>query len=150
MMVHSRSNGANFLLNIGPTAQGGIPDYERTLLALLGKWISLYGEAVYAPKPVEYAAAQGKDCILKDGSSYYFFVHDLKCTGDQNVVVTLGGPCTKSIDGIPEKVTSCTWLDSGQQLDFVQDAERRMLAIKCTGFPYGTHTVVRVMKITTE
>ncbi|MCQ2380660.1 MAG: alpha-L-fucosidase, partial [Victivallaceae bacterium] len=49
--AHSRGCGANFLLNIGPEAQGRVPDYERVALSFLGKWPALYGEAIYATRP---------------------------------------------------------------------------------------------------
>jgi hypothetical protein len=39
-------------------------------------------------------------------------------------------------------------MDNGEQLAFTQSAEEGIAAIRCTGFPYGTHTGVRVMHIT--
>ena len=46
-LCHSRGCGANFLLNFGPTPQGGIPDYEKAVLELVARWMKIFGSAIY-------------------------------------------------------------------------------------------------------
>ncbi|MFD0960808.1 alpha-L-fucosidase [Paenibacillus chungangensis] len=43
-------NGA-LLLNIGPRADGTIPEEEQALLRSIGRWLSLYGEAIFSTRP---------------------------------------------------------------------------------------------------
>jgi len=46
--VDIASKGGNFLLNVGPTAEGIIPEASAERLREVGKWLSVNGEAVYA------------------------------------------------------------------------------------------------------
>lgn len=43
-------NGA-LLLNIGPRADGTIPEPEQELLLEIGRWLAIYGEAIYGTRP---------------------------------------------------------------------------------------------------
>lgn len=42
------SKGGNFLLNVGPTAEGEIPAESIERLEAIGRWMSVNGEAIYA------------------------------------------------------------------------------------------------------
>lgn len=138
-----RRVGANLLLNIGPTAQGGIEPMQAEVMKVMGKWMQLYGEAVYQGKP--YAAGGlGKNFILKGENALYLFFFDLARCGSENVVVG-GNYCgSYAFGNVPDAVASVEWMDNGESLDFVQ--ENGMLAVQATGFPYGMSTCVRVAK----
>ena len=86
--------------------------------------------------------------MLKEGRNYYYFVFNLAVAGDENVTqgCSVG---TRSIDGFMHKVSSVRWLDNGEELAYLQNREKEMLAIHCTGFTYGTDFVVRVARIET-
>jgi alpha-L-fucosidase len=47
MLVDCMSMGGNLLLDIGPRADGTIPEEEATILKELGRWISRHAEAVH-------------------------------------------------------------------------------------------------------
>jgi len=47
-LVDIASKGGNFLLNIGPKADGTVPGQSVYRLALIGDWMRVYGESVYA------------------------------------------------------------------------------------------------------
>jgi alpha-L-fucosidase len=50
MLVDFVSRGGNFLLNIGPTADGRIPVIMEDRLARLGEWLAVNGEAIYGSR----------------------------------------------------------------------------------------------------
>ena len=61
-LVHSFidivSKNGNLLLNVGPQADGRIPDVQRDRLLGLGTWLQANGEAIFAARP--WARAEGR------------------------------------------------------------------------------------------
>jgi len=62
------SKGGNYLLNVGPMADGVIPQPSRDVLRTVGRWLRANGEAVYGARATpfgeelgEYAASGAKD-----------------------------------------------------------------------------------------
>ncbi len=47
-LIDIASKGGNYLLNVGPTAEGTIPQPSVERLAEMGKWMRVNGEAIYA------------------------------------------------------------------------------------------------------
>ena len=41
------SKGGNYLLNVGPTAEGVIPEASQKILRTIGKWIAVNGDSIY-------------------------------------------------------------------------------------------------------
>ena len=150
LLAHSRSCRANLLLNIGPSEHGAIPAYEKALLALVGKWCKTFEEGIYDPAPIPGIRCQGKDFVLQNGKNFYSFVFDLRILGSANVTLSVGGAGARAIDNFPAKVKKAYWLDTNEEVSFIQSADNKMLTLNCTAFPYGSNTVVRVMKIETE
>ncbi|RPJ71495.1 MAG: alpha-L-fucosidase [Acidobacteria bacterium] len=67
-LVDIVSKGGNYLLNVGPMADGVIPQASQDILRAAGAWLKVNGEAVYgaAPSPFgdefgEYTARGAKD-----------------------------------------------------------------------------------------
>jgi alpha-L-fucosidase len=50
-LVDTVSKNGNLLLNVGPKADGTIPDEARTVLLSMGEWLHLNGEAIYGSRP---------------------------------------------------------------------------------------------------
>jgi len=141
-----RKVGANYLLNVGPTAEGAIPDYESAALRRSGDWVRMHGDAVYEGKPAGIEGG-GDDFGLDADGRLYLFVHRLGVRGDKNVTVGPTGAGPRTFTGVKKKVTAAQWVDNGQALKFQQDLDAGTLTVHCTGFPYGTNTVVRLVKL---
>ncbi len=138
-----RKVGANYLLNIGPTAQGGIDPLQKYTLATLGKWVSLYEDAVRTAKPCGISG-EGKDFALRCGDKLYFFVHGLGIGGDAHVTVDGQGGRIKTFTGALPCIREIRWMDNGEVLEFSQSEDAATLTLHATNFPYGVNTVVRV------
>lgn len=141
-----RKVGANYLLNVGPTPTGGIPDYEAALLRKVGQWIGRHGNLIYEGKPVP-ATCPGRDFLLKKGNSYYYFAHDLSRRGDAHVVLQKGGNGPRGVDGFPARIKSVRWLDDDEKGRFTQSPDGSLLTLDCTGYNYGYDMVVRVAEL---
>jgi alpha-L-fucosidase len=58
MFVDIVSKNGNLLLNIGPMADGTIPDLQRERLLGFGAWLNVNGEAIFATRP--WLTAEGQ------------------------------------------------------------------------------------------
>lgn len=139
-----RRVGANLLLNIGPTAQGGVDPFQREIMKIMGKWMGLYGEAIYKGKPHPATCGNNKNFVLKGDGCLYIFVHDLGRGGSIHVAVN--GECENDFvfRGVDEKIEKVYWMDNDEELDFKN--EDGNLSVFATNFPYGKSTCVRVAK----
>jgi alpha-L-fucosidase len=54
LLVDLASKGVNYLLNVGPTAEGLIPQPSVDLLRGIGQWMDVNSEAIYATQPNPY------------------------------------------------------------------------------------------------
>ena len=80
------SLGGNYLLNVGPTKEGEIPEPCVERLRAMGRWLSVNGEAIYATQrgPFATAPAWGRATqkINPDGSAtLYLHVWDWPANG---------------------------------------------------------------------
>jgi alpha-L-fucosidase len=50
-LVDVVSKNGNLLLNVGPKADGTIPEEARTILLEMGRWLATNGEAIYGSRP---------------------------------------------------------------------------------------------------
>ena len=77
------SKGGNYLLNVGPTAEGLIPQPSIERLAEVGKWMRVNGEAIYGTGPTLFGAEAGtlsdtkKD---KQGKPVFIPAWEWRCT----------------------------------------------------------------------
>jgi len=58
-LVDIASKGGNYLLNVGPTSEGLIPEPSVERLAEVGKWMKVNGEAIYGTGPTPFGAEAG-------------------------------------------------------------------------------------------
>jgi len=144
-----RRAGANLLMNVGPTAEGGIPPYERAALARVGDWLAIHGGndgPLYHGKPAGIVGAERDFGLVQGGDEVYLFIFDLTRTADTRAHVSSRGPGKRSFAGVPGKWSGAEWLDNGEKLKVDQRGDQ--LVLHATAYPYGTNTVVRVARLT--
>ncbi|MCC6426152.1 MAG: alpha-L-fucosidase [Phycisphaerales bacterium] len=81
------SKGGNFLLNVGPTAEGEIPPESLDRLAAIGHWMKNYGESIYGTQASPYDAPLAWGCITqkqldRHKTRLYLHVFDWPTNGD--------------------------------------------------------------------
>jgi len=64
------SKGGNFLLNVGPTAEGLIPDASVERLAAIGEWMKVNSESIYGTTASPLGMLSWGRCTAKPGKLY--------------------------------------------------------------------------------
>ena len=126
-LVDIVSKGGNYLLNVGPTAEGVIPQASQDILRTVGRWLKINGEAIYGAGPTPFGEELGiPDPTRKDrrGNPVFIAKKDWRCTTQPG---TLYIHLFKWPDGsfelppIKEKVTKAYLL---------ADQQKKALAVK--------------------
>jgi len=70
------SRGGNFLLNVGPTASGEIPEIQKKVLMGLGDWMAINSGAVYATRAIKEIPATDTPWVrwAKRGNSVFAYI----------------------------------------------------------------------------
>lgn len=75
MLADCMSMGGNLLLDIGPRADGTIPEEEVKVLKELGRWISKHEEAVYPTRAgIPAGHVQGYTTLSQDAMTLYVYI----------------------------------------------------------------------------
>lgn len=109
-LITCARDGGNYLLNIGPKADGSIPEESVEIMTAVGKWMDRNGQTIYKsdrcqPRRSNYAS------FTRTGNTLYMHVH--YWPGE-----------TVSISGLRSKVRSARLLATGKPVKFVQDEFR--------------------------
>lgn len=78
-LVDIASKGGNYLLNVGPTSEGLIPEPSVERLKEIGKWMKVNGEAIYATTASPFKRLPWGRCTKKlheGGATLYLHVFD--------------------------------------------------------------------------
>jgi alpha-L-fucosidase len=87
IFVDCISKGGNLLLDIGPKADGTIPDEQIHILKEFGKWTSKHKNAIYGTKAgIPYEHFYGPTALSKDKKTLFLFVK-----GNPNGQIALKG-----------------------------------------------------------
>lgn len=76
------SKNGNLLLNVGPRADGTIPDECKNTLLEIGEWLSTYGDAIYATRPW---LVYGEGTSQNSGDNYSYTAKDIRFTRSKDM-----------------------------------------------------------------
>jgi len=84
-LVDIVSKGGNYLLNVGPTAQGLVPQPSQDNLRTVGRWLKVNGESIYGAGPTPFGPEFGSpnpDTSKKDarGNRLFDVKTEWRCT----------------------------------------------------------------------
>ena len=86
------SKNGNLLLNVGPKADGTIPDEAKQTLLGIGAWLQQYGDAIYATRPWTIC---GEGPTVATDDNFTYAPGDIRFTtgkaGDKLYVISLAG-----------------------------------------------------------
>ena len=126
-LVEIVSKGGNYLLNVGPTPEGLIPQPCIDRLAEVGGWMDVNGEAIYGTSPWrvfhENEASSGRDIrFTAKGNSVYVF-----CPSGQAGQLTIEALAKEQSPD--QKVVSVSMLGCGEKIKWSQKSDGLTLTV---------------------
>ena len=135
-LVDIISKNGNLLMNIGPRADGTIPDGVQEVLRSVGGWLKINGEAVYGTRPwtiygegptqVKAGSFHDTDTVLYTPQDFRFttknkvlYAIEMEWPTDGSVVIHNLSSNTAGA----RAVSGVTLLDSGAELKFTQQTD---------------------------
>jgi alpha-L-fucosidase len=88
-LIDIASKGGNYLLNVGPTSLGRIPDSSIKRLKEVGKWMSVNGESIYGTSASPFKNLQWGKCTqkLQENSTTLYF-HIINFPENQELLIS--------------------------------------------------------------
>jgi alpha-L-fucosidase len=146
-LITCARDGGNYLLNIGPMPDGGIPPESARILTAVGEWMKTGGQTIHDAEPCQTSRSAYANFTRK-GNTLYMHVH-------------FWPGSDVSISGLRVKVLSAKLLKSGTAVTVAQDGFRTHLtdlpetapdspvttiALECDGVPVQDTDYVRINK----
>jgi alpha-L-fucosidase len=143
-LVTCAKDTGNYLLNIGPKADGSIPEESIRILTAVGGWMQRNGSTIYESEKCQPGSSEFARFSRK-GNTLYMHVH-------------FWPGSTVSLGGLTNQVKSARLLAGGKEIKFDQDKFRlRMtglpekapddpvttIAIECDGVPHQDMRAIR-------
>jgi len=85
------AKGGNYLLNVGPTAEGVIPDKSKEILAEVGKWLAINGEAIFNTSPGGPSVRWNVDVKMITTKPGTWYLHVFNWPKDNKVYIEFNG-----------------------------------------------------------
>lgn len=131
-LVDCASKGGNYLLNVGPTAAGEIPQASLERLAAIGAWMQVNGEAIKRTTASPFVRPFPWGRITQRGDNLYLIVFDRPADGR----------ITLSLDNTPRSVTLLG--KSTQQPSAKREGESVVITLPAT-LPDTRASVIRLV-----
>lgn len=141
-LVSNTSKGGNYLLNIGPKADGTIPPMAIRRLREMGGWMVANGEAIYGAVPVHKEMPKGVVATEK------------KTAAGNNIYIALISPQANPALVLPfnaEDIETCSMLETALPISFTPAGEGKLkllLPEKIASLSDGVQVVKLKLKMT--
>lgn len=124
--------GGNYLLNIGPDANGDVPPRSVEVLEAVGDWLKANGAAIYGASGRAADAFGNYTNFTVAGDKLYIHVYFWPSRTRAAAWLDFYGPGTVvAVGGVSGKVVSARLLKTGAPIAFTQDGT----ALRLTGLP---------------
>lgn len=129
------SKGGNYLLNVGPTAEGVVPKASQDILRTIGKWLHVNGESIYetSPSPFYFPGITWR-ATVKPGKVY---LHILNWPGRK-----------LRLEGLENQVTKAYFLANSAEAPFKRQGV--VLEFDLPAKPLDPYDTVLVLNIAGE
>jgi len=94
LLIQIVSKGGNFLLNVGPSADGRIPELQQERLLDIGNWLKVNGEAIYETQNIRFQESyipqdpNGEQNVFLTTKGDAVYVLFTKWPSDKTIVIT--------------------------------------------------------------
>ena len=129
-LIDVASKGGNYLLNVGPTPEGEIPEPSVVRLREMGKWLNANGEAIYGTSASPFRKFAWGRCTSRPGT-LYFHVFDWPKDGKLR------------LPPFANKVTKAYLLDGRKAVETVRDGGKVTVSVPAAA-PDKIATVIAV------
>ena len=132
-LVDIASKGGNYLLNVGPTSEGLIPEPSIERLKAVGAWMKVNGDAIYDTTASPFKKLPWGRCTKRiAGGDTTLFLHVFDWPADGKLVVP----------GLKNTVTAARLLAAGDKLSFSQNDDGVVLNLPAVASDSISTTVV--------
>lgn len=133
-LIDIASKGGNYLLNIGPKADGTVPPQSVEALETIGRWMQVNGEAIYGTGPCDFEKLEWGRCTRKQlpGGAARLYLHVFDWPQDGKLVVPMdaaGANARQLAGGRSLPVTSSGGQTSIAVGDKAPDADASVIAL---------------------
>src|SRR5262249_46320294 len=132
-LIDIASKGGNYLLNVGPTSEGVIPEPSQERLKQIGDWMKANGEAIYGTTASPFRKYPFEGRVTMKGNK--MFLHVFKFPEDGAIRIV----------GIKTPVKSATVLDGGASVQTKTESDANGSPVLVISSPAKTDPIATVI-----
>ena len=136
-LVDIASKGGNYLLNVGPTSEGLIPEPSIDRLKTIGKWMKVNHEAIYSTSASPFRSLPWGRCTTQaNGTDTTLYIHVFNWPTDGQL----------RVPGLTNTVSSAYILDGKKTVTATNTADSVVLSLPTTAPDTISSTIVLKIK----